>query len=265
MKKSKSLLACNNFLRLPLELYPLQVNHTLPSPLPVPTAQTKIETTTKNALPALMNDRQNNLASMFSSFIDNLASRLPERNLTAPETPTNDATTQTNNGNTNNGIMANNNTGKYMRPTSELLDELQKALAIAPTPAQKSAIPHTPLPARDPVASAEPKNDSSSTEGTMFRVYLEIESALHLPSVAVHVNKKGGKRNRNATNAAKKSGSTSDSEPSTYSTFEAAATNVPDNLTAYTTNIVENSCSPQWNKHFEVYLPVEYLQNVSER
>lgn len=256
LKKSKSLVSCNSFLRQPLDLYPLQVNHTLPNQMLVPSSQSKTETSTKNVLPSIMNDRQSNLASMFSSFIDNLASRLPERNQVATETPTNDATTQTNNS-SNDSNMTNNNTGKYMRPTSELLDELQKALSIAPTTAQKSAIPHSPLATRD---QASETNDSNSTEGRMFRVHIEIESALHLPSIAVPVNKKSGKRNRNAV---KKSVNPSENEPSTYATFEAAANNAPGDLTAYTTNIVEYSCSPQWNKHFEVYLPIDYLQNVS--
>lgn len=148
-----------------------------------------------------------------------------------------------------------------MRPTSELLDELQRALAMAPTPAQKNAIPHMTLPNQTPTP-IEPE----VKKVTMFRVHIEIESALHLPSMAVHVNKKSGKRNRNAIPTAKKTNSSNTSEihqPSAYATFEAAASAANANLMVYATQIVESSCSPQWNKQFEVYLPVEFLQNVN--
>lgn len=258
LKRSKCLGSCNSFLRLPLDMYQLQINETLPIQSPSTAVQSKTNTNAKSTLPSLMSDRHSNLASIFSNFIDNLASRLPDRNSTTIETPTNDATTQTNNS-TNNGILANNSNGKYMRPTSELLDELQKALAIAPTPAQKNAIPHATV--KEQITNVESSsNDSSKINSNMFRMHLEIESALHLPSVVVHVNKKSGKRNRNTnTNVTKKN----DIEPSTYATFDAAATNVSATLTSYTTNIIENSCSPQWNKHFEVYLPIEFLENVS--
>lgn len=260
LKRSKSLVSYNSFMRLPLEMYPFQTNHPPPNQSSSTDVHSKTETNTKNALPSMMSDRHSNLASMFSSFIDNLASKLPDRNLATTETVTNDATTQT-----NNGAMTNtsNTTGKYMRPTSELLDELQRALSIAPTSAQKNAFPHVTIPTHDHASTVEPPTMDSVLikKSNTFRVHIEIESALHLPSIAVHVSKKGGKRNRNAnTNATKKNGT----EPSTYATFEATATNVLDALTSYTTNIVENSCSPQWNKHFEVYLPAECLQNVSE-
>lgn len=219
LKRSKSLMSYNSFMRLPLEMYPIQTNHSLPNQIPSTEVLSKTETNVKNAVPSLMSNRHSNLASMFSSFIDNLASKLPDRNVATTETVTNDATTQT-----NNVSMANNNAaGKYMRPTSELLDELQRALSIAPTSAQKNAIPHVTIPTHDHTSTVESSTTASVTinKSNMFRVHIEIESALHLPSIAVHVNKKGGKRNRNA-NAMKKNGT----EPSTYATFEAVATNV---------------------------------------
>lgn len=249
LNKSKSLLSCKNFLRLPLDLYPQQSNCKIN------------QESVKSPLSPQMNDRNSNFAAIFSNFIDTLASRLPERNAVASETtPTSDATTQTNNS-TNNSL-AKNNYGKYMRPTSELLDELQRALAIAPSPAQKSAIPHMVIP--DQATRIERNIQPAPTKATMFRVHIEIESALHLPSLAVHVNKKSGKRNRNTINSTKKNSGSSEIQPSAYATFEAAASPTT-TLTSYATNIVENSCSPHWNKHFEVYLPIEFLQNVRSK
>lgn len=237
-------------------MYPLPTNNVCA--IPSQSKENRHPVNLKSALPQF-NDRNSNLAAMFSSFIDTLASRLPERNQTVTETTaSNDATTQTNHSANNSPAVNNKNgSGPCMRPTSELLDELQKALAIAPTLAQRSAIPtamQIPSLKLDQNVTLDLKSVS------MFRVYIEIESALHLPSIVVHVNKKSGKRNRNSIGSGKKGGST-EIQPSTYATFEAAASPTS-NLTSYATNIMESSCSPQWNKHFEVFLPVEFLQNV---
>lgn len=255
LKKSKSLSSCKNFIRLPIDLYSSQGNQSQQMPSHFESNQESV----KVPIPQV-NDRNSNFAAIFSNFIDTLASRLPERNATVNEsTPTSDATTQTNNS--ANNSLAKNVPAKYMRPTSELLDELQRALAIAPTPAQKSAIPHMVSPEQE--SKNEQNEQIDSEKASMFRVHIEIESALHLPSMLNHVNKKSGKRNRNAINSAKKNSGTTEIQPNAYATFGAAASATTTNLMAYATNIVESSCSPQWNKHFEVYLPVEFLLNVS--
>lgn len=263
LKKSKSLQFSKNFLRLPNELFAMQANPSCPSSTPLNACEKTKEDSTKPALPQLSSERHTNLAAMFNNFIDNLASRLPERHLVANETAaTNDATTQTqtNSKCNSNSSVAVNQTAKYMRPTSDLLDELQKALAIAPTPAQRISIPHAAVPQNQPTPES---NIVDVPKSTMFPVHIEIESALHLPSISVHVNKKSGKRNRNSVNSAKKTVNASEIQPSTYATFEASASAATSNSMSYATNIVENSCGPQWNKHFEVYLPVEFLLNVS--
>lgn len=252
LQKTKSLEFSKHFLRLPIELYVLPTTPT-PNAMSSPVQFAKREeNAAKAAVPQLSNERRSNLAAMFSSFIDNLASRLPERQMdqsTSPVNPTNDAEI---NSKCNNSVAINaknQQPGKYMRPTSELLDELQRALAI----------PRNNQPATE--SKIEPISAKSTTP--MFPVHMEIESALHLPSMSVHVNKKSGKRNRNSMNAGKKTGNSIEVQPSTYVTFEASASAVASNLTSYSTNIVESSCSPQWNKHFEVYLPADFLQNVS--
>lgn len=264
-KKSKSLLLCNSFHKRPLEMYALQENclHQIQTMSNI--TPNKMEANITNAGLLLTNERNSNLVTMFSSFIDNLAARLPERHLTSTEIATNDATTQTNNTDPNN-IINVNSAGKYMRPTSELLDELQRALSIAPTPDQMNAISHSAVQTHQ-VLKAEPSicsNLSDNNKPSMFRLHIEIESALHLPSFSIQMNKKSGKRNRNTVNTTKKANSnTISNEPNTYATFEAAATNMSAHLSTYITNIFENSCSPQWNKSFEVYLSTDYLRNVS--
>lgn len=249
LKKSKNLLSCKTFFRLPREQYPLEN-------VSVPICERNQDSSIKPSIPQI-NDRNSNFAAMFSNFIDTLASRLPDRNAAETASATNDATTQTHNG--ANNSPATNSSGKYMRPTSELLDELQKALAVAPTPAQKSAIPT--MTAHEEEKIVEKPQQSIQSQQTMFRIHIEIESALHLPSMLVNVNKKSGKRNRNSVNSAKNK--TIDIQPCSYVTFEASASATQTTLTSYATSIVEHSCSPQWNKHFEVFLPVEFLLNVS--
>lgn len=105
---------------------PIQVPQNEPNP-PLKSSQSQFS-----------DDRQANLAAMLSNFIDNLALKLPERNAGHESRlpTTSSATTQT----TNNGSKTDADTAnhKNLRHTSELLDELHKALSIAPTPAQQN-------------------------------------------------------------------------------------------------------------------------------
>lgn len=289
-KKSKSLLSCNSFIRFPLELYTARDFGAREG--------TDGRTADKTAATSPMNgisgggsnsvggtgERHNNL-TLFSTFIDNLAARLPDRNLinrssiettptpttTATAAATSDASTQTNalinnsDGNKNN---TNTGNGKYMRPTSELLDDLQRALAIAPTAGQKKGYGFAPISVADQRSTTASTNEPNAMPPPkMFRVHFEIENALHLPTFAIPPHKKGAKRNRNTTNVEQQNrgngSGNGELEPNTYITFEASATNEPSKSITYTTNIIEASCSPRWNKQFEVYLPAEYLQNVS--
>lgn len=283
-KKSKSLPSCSSFVRLPMELYVAQDVEA--AEIPGRTTNKTEAISTKNG-----NGGHNNLTSMFSTFIDSLAARLPDRNLidsnsmstaTKATNTTSDATTQTNAPTANNDVgktTAAQGNGKYMRPTSELLDDLQRALAITPSAGQKKGYGLAPVAIPEQKSTTTATGDAQSNAKPslpppkMFRVHIEIENALHLPKFAVPAHKKGAKRNRNANNAeqqSKSNGNGSSSggstpleiEPNTYVTFEAAATNAPSNSTTYTTNIIETSCSPRWNKQFEVYLSAEYLQNV---
>lgn len=139
LKKSKSLSAQSTrcFLRYPLDLYTPQVSHigvtgatNVGNKAHEPLGSHSIPNGTSGDGPESSEERHNNLKSMFSTFIDNLAAKLPERNLTSmngavkPTTTTSDATTQTNVTNNDTGTPINPGSGKYMRPTSELLEDL---------------------------------------------------------------------------------------------------------------------------------------------
>lgn len=140
-KISKSLTPCKIFSKQSPEAFPLERRYAAEPPAPVQrpvrVPQNEPNPPFKSARSQLSDDRQANLAAMLSSFIDNLALKLPERNAghdsRLPTTSSASATTQT----TDNGSKTDADTAN-LRPTSELLDELHEALSIAPTPAQRN-------------------------------------------------------------------------------------------------------------------------------
>lgn len=194
--------------------------------------------------------RNQSAAEKLSAFIDNLTQRLPERN-SIIETTTVGNENQTNTG----------NSGLLIRRTSDLLDMLQQALTQSPPPPPTTdpilhfppipVIPPTPLP---PIEM--PFNPD------LFKVMIEIENALHLPKIAMKVNKKCGKRGK-----CKNIRGLTEVEPSAYVTFEAVgpATSMVKSHEGpvYATNVVEKNCNPTWSKRFEVALPVDLMTNVS--
>lgn len=149
LKKSRKLSPCRSFLRSP------------PEPLPLPTTVTSShseEPSPQSALHQLPNmdpnsatstvatDRQANLAAMLSNFIDNLASRLPERGNAIANVPQNipaaiPAVPATSKSQHLPEPMtpAKSLGGPQIRATSDLLDELQRALTVAP-PSSKSSL-----------------------------------------------------------------------------------------------------------------------------
>lgn len=193
--------------------------------------------------------RNQSAAEKLSAFIDNLTQRLPERNSIIETTIGNE--NQTNTG----------NSGLLIRRTSDLLDMLQQALTQSPPPPPTNdpilnfppipVIPPTPLP---PIEM--PFNPD------LFKVMIEIENALHLPKIAMKVNKKCGKRGKCKNNRG-----LTEVEPSAYVTFEAVgpATSMVKSHEGpvYATNVVEKNCNPTWSKRFEVALPVDLMTNVS--
>lgn len=126
-----------------------------------------------------------------------------------------------------------------------------------------------------------------------FQVLIEIENALHISKIFVRINKKCGKQRGSGTSGNSIGGistgcitsrcnsssnkslpqsttvyrGVTEVEPSTYVTFE--ATGPPTSIIqshegpVYTTHIIEKNCNPQWNKRFEVFLPVDLMTCVS--
>lgn len=141
LKKSRRLSPCRSFLRSPPE----------PLPLPATDANGPQADNSLNQLPdsepnsatsTAATDRQANLAAMLSNFIDNLASRLPER---TNNTNANANVTQNLQSATIESTVIPQNqhsvepiaplrslSGPHIRATSDLLDELQRALTVAP-------------------------------------------------------------------------------------------------------------------------------------
>lgn len=148
-KLSKNLTACKSFRKLPSNAFSLEqrngrdVAPPQPPQQQMPEIEQPLQSSIRNDLNTLKcrqsltpEERQANLASMLSNFIENLALKLPERNAAIQKSNStvteSDVGEKTENSNLN---VASNN--KSLRPTSELLDELQRALSIAPAPPQQ--------------------------------------------------------------------------------------------------------------------------------
>lgn len=222
--------------------------------------------------------RQTALSEMLNSFIDNLASRLPERNNQqlgqptsvdpAPFVPTE-------------GAIGGGNV--HIRRTSDLLDTLQRALMCPPMQPLQSYAP-TDDTVIDDVIQAPPDFQSFPLDQLAngitpqvqcaptitephFAVLIEIENAVNISKIFIRVNKKCGKQ-RGRCKAQTYRG-VQEVEPSTYVTFDASGpptsiVHSPDGP-VYTTNVVAENSAPQWNKRFEVLLPVDLMMNVSLR
>lgn len=219
--------------------------------------------------------RQTALSEMLNSFIDNLASRLPERNNQQLGQPASvDATpaVQTD------GAIGGN---VQFRRTSDLLDTLQRALMCPPIQPLQAYTPTDDLAIND-VIQAPPDFQSVPLDqlanGLMpqvqcappitephFAVLIEIVNAVNISKIFIRVNKKCGKQ-RGRCKVQTYRG-VQEVEPSTYVTFDASGpptsiVHSPDGP-VYTTNVVAETSAPQWNKRFEVLLPVDLMLNVS--
>lgn len=196
-----------------------------------------------------------------TAFIESLSQKISEKSLPS----INGANYSAKNSVFSNPIP---NPPPQLRKTSDLLENLQQALARIPS-----------SNAQQDVISPEPSNilsrgsDESSGPETppqpeKFRILVEIEEAMHLPKVMY----KKKRKNKNKGPSAQKV----EIEPSAYATFE-AITNItdenkqllPPNITkshegyVFTTNVVERSSNPKWNKNFDIFLDVDIMKNVS--
>ncbi|XP_055626706.1 uncharacterized protein LOC129768821 [Toxorhynchites rutilus septentrionalis] len=225
--------------------------------------------------------QQSEVANMLSAFIENLAQRLPissERS-TAPCLDQNVAERIISSPHS----QANR---PQVRKTSELLENLQKALGQLPiatngSPALLTAPSAQSAPESGSLESTpmgdEFKAPTLSSEEKLFKVSIEIEQAVHLPKL--NVSKKYGKRNKNrnaGSSTVPSTGGASNQrfevEPSAYVTFEGynLQPGTPNTVKShegivYTTAVVQNCANPSWRKTFEVSLPVDLMTNDEKR
>lgn len=154
--------------------------------------------------------------------------------------------------------------GKNIRATADLLDELQRALTSASAMRRMTA-----------ASGSNESGPNSNDDKLRVRFFIEIDCGANLPKQVIKYNKKHGKR-RDAINNVQtntidgrqqRENTISEIEPSSYITFEATgpSTNMVNTIDGpvYTTNVVCQNCNPQWNKRFDVFLPIDYLLNVS--
>lgn len=225
--------------------------------------------------------QQSEVANMLSAFIENLAQRLPisserstapcyDQNFADHRQPTPPPPVPS-----SPHSQANN---PQLRKTSDLLENLQRALAQRP-PENVSTKLLTQSPAAEPTLpqpESHQKQESIPVDEKLFNVAIEIEQAVNLPKV--NVGKKFGKRNKNRTQQQQhqQQGTNQQQrvevEPSVYVTFEGynlqpgmADTVKSHEGIVYTTAVVEGCCSPSWKKKFDVRLPVDLMTNDEKR
>ncbi|XP_053683720.1 C2 domain-containing protein 3 [Sabethes cyaneus] len=215
-------------------------------------------------------NQKSEVANMLSAFIENLAQRLPissERS-TAPCYDQNFAEKLTP---ASPHSQANR---PQMRQTSDLLENLQRALAQTSAVALDSGLLTTST--TESAAIAEPSQEKPLPVGDkLFKVCIDIEQAVNLPKL--NVSKKYSKRNKNRTpgtgsSAAPGGAQRLEVEPSAYVTFEGynLQPGTPNTVKShegivYTTAVVENCSNPSWQKKFEVMLPVDLMTNDEKR
>ncbi|XP_055597554.1 uncharacterized protein LOC129747388 [Uranotaenia lowii] len=237
-----------------------------------------INTTNSNNNPS--GKQQSEVANMLSAFIENLAQRLPissERS-TAPCLDKNSADPLIQILSSSPHSQANY---PQLRKTSDLLENLQKALLQQPNaqlsnllstepqpqsqnqaPSQKEA---TPSANDESILQTKPTS-SSVAEEKLFSVSIEIEQAVNLPKLKV--SKKFNKRNKNRNSPQQQQANRQEVEPSAYVTFEGfnLQPGTPSTVKShegivYTTPVIEVSSNPRWEKKFDVKLPVELMTN----
>lgn len=254
-----------SFLRDPQPNLPIASRSAFPPLEKLPAIGVSSQTT---ATPSDVNTRKAQMAARLTSFIENLASELPDqaRSKVNPVAGTGAGLGNYMNLNLKTTNMKQDISavspppGKNIRATADLLDELQRALTSASTMRRNTTAP------------CGGGDDGPKTE--RFGVIIDIDSATNLPKQIIKLNKKHSKRRDiNSHNLSgdgrQRENTINEIEPSSYVTFEATGPTINMVSTVdgpvYTTNVVLKNCNPRWNKRFDVYLPVEYLFNVSEK
>lgn len=245
LKNKRNLTLCSKFLYPPLPHLPIASESAI---MLTDTTESLADSETEYQ----PSDRpvQSDRMLRFSNFLDKLAQSLPPKNSLSASNGLNNLIGKSSE---NEKINKHSGQSKQVRATSDLLDQLQRALAIPPP--------------TDGYSSHSNSSTKSSTKEQLqnnryFYAEVQIENAKHLPPVIL--------RECSQSNSVKNQQNSMINEinPSTYVTFKAIVPST-DNTSnycedsTYTTNVVENSRSPQWNKKFQVYLPADLLNDVS--
>lgn len=169
------------------------------------------------------------LADMLSTFIDNLALSLPKRTETDQR-------------------QQYSTESKFqLRRTSDLLDALQSALKN-PAPVRlitsSSALPFT-------LSGRVPNLPSNEKMKENYRVTINIDSARNLKC-------KEHTQNNDPLN-----GIVENNKPCTYVSFEAIECDKGGQHSNFVTKTSDNTCNPHWNEKFNVVLPTDLFQRVS--
>lgn len=199
----------------------------------------QVSITNKNDNPITKKANPTALADMLSTFIDNLALSLPKRTESDQHQ------------------QFSTDSRYQLRRTSDLLDVLHNALKN-PAPANlitsSSALP---FKLNGKVISLPVVNHQKPVKKNV-RVLINIDNARNIVPTSKE-NTQGCYSNHSLDATLKK-----DDRPCTYVSFDAIDCDKPDHYSCYTTKIAQPNCNPYWNEQFNVILPAELFQQVSQ-
>lgn len=189
--------------------------------------------TSKNDNPVTKKTNPTALADMLSTFIDNLALSLPKRSESDQHQ------------------QYSTDSKQQMRRTSDLLDVLHSALKN-PAPANLiTSSPSLPFKLNGKLINLPVVNHQKPVKKNI-RVSINVDSARNVRLIQ---NTQGN----DPLDVTLKN----DDKPCTYVSFEAIDCDKPERYSNFVTKIAQHSCNPSWNEQFDVMLPVELFQQVS--
>ncbi|KAG5681101.1 hypothetical protein PVAND_010566 [Polypedilum vanderplanki] len=201
------------------------------------------------------------IKSKLTAFIESLSQKLPEPNIVNSFQSKQQSLTSS----SSSSSSVIHNSKSQLRKTSDLLDSLQKALQ-QPLPMSSNNNEAFPLFSEKPVS--ELTFNQSQLLDDCIKMKVNIEQATNLPKVIV---KKCRNKRRNKSTPPQRL----EYEPHTFATFEAATDHLnekflPSNTIkshegiVYCTSVI-NSCNPEWNENFEVFIKFDILKNPQKK
>lgn len=149
-----------------------------------------------------------------------------------------------------------------LKKTSELLESLQKALAL---PSQPASLPTSSTSNHEVIAS---DSSMSSMSPETVQIMISIEHANYLPKI---IKKKQNRRKNRTTTTSQET----EFEPTVYVTFESCLdqldqSSLPNGIVKSHEGFVHctktlKGCDPEWNERFDVKVPLDILLNSQKR